>query len=69
MPGAFIPVPVRMFKLAAATVGKGDVVQRLGGFCQVDIEKTMRLLGWSPPVVLDEESRKAAKGYVCETTV
>ena len=43
-------------------VGKPDVAQRLCGSLQVDIEKTRRLLDWSPPLSLDEGLRKAAGG-------
>ena len=42
-------------------VGKQDVDQRLCGSLQVDIEKTRRLLGWSPPLTLDEGLRRAAR--------
>ena len=35
-------------------MGKQDVTQRLCGSLQVDIEKTRRLLGWSPPLSLDQ---------------
>ena len=41
-------------------VGKPDVAQRLCGSLQVDIEKTRRLLGWTPPLSLDEGMRRAA---------
>jgi hypothetical protein len=40
--------------------GKPDVAQRLCGFLQVNIEKTRRLLGWTPPILLDEWLRRAA---------
>ena len=55
-----IPVPVSWLKLATALVGKPDVAQRLCGSLQVDIEKTRRLLGWTPPLSLDEGLRRAA---------
>ena len=58
-PARLIPVPASWLKLAAALVGKPDVAQRLCGSLQVDIEKTRRLLGWSPPVSLDEGLRRA----------
>jgi UDP-glucose 4-epimerase len=61
-PARLVPVPVSWLKLAAAMVGKQDVAQRLCGSLQVDIEKTRRLLGWTPPVSLDEGLKKAAKG-------
>ena len=62
-PARLIPVPVSLLKLAAALVGKPDVAQRLCGSLQVDIEKTRRLLDWTPPLSLDQGLRKAAKGY------
>ena len=60
-PARLIPVPASWLKLAAAMVGKPDVAQRLCGSLQVDIEKTRRLLGWTPPLSLDEGLRRAAR--------
>ena len=51
-----------LLKLAVVLVGKPGVAQRLCGSFQVDIEKTRRLLGWSPPLSLDEGLRRAAAG-------
>jgi UDP-glucose 4-epimerase len=59
-PARLVPVPVSWLKLAAALVGKRDMAQRLCGSLQVDIEKTRRLLGWTPPLSLDEGLRRAA---------
>jgi len=39
--------------------GKGDAVQRLCGNLQVDISKAWQLLGWVPPVAMDEGLRRA----------
>ena len=66
-PARLIPVPASWLKLAAALVGKPDVAQRLCGSLQVDIEKTRRLLGWTPPLSLDEGLRRAA-GVDCDTS-
>jgi UDP-glucose 4-epimerase len=41
-------------------VGKPDLAQRLCGSLQVDIEKTQRLLGWTPPISLDEGLKRVA---------
>jgi nucleoside-diphosphate-sugar epimerase len=68
-PARLIPVPASWLKLAAAMVGKQDVAQRLCGSLQVDIEKTRRLLGWTPPLTLDQGLKKAAEGYVRETAI
>jgi UDP-glucose 4-epimerase len=58
-----LPVPASWLKVAASLVGKGDVAQRLCGSLQVDISKTRELLGWVPPVSLDEGLRRAAAGH------
>jgi nucleoside-diphosphate-sugar epimerase len=57
-PARLVPVPSYMLKLAAMLVGKQDVAQRLCGSLQVDIEKTRCLLGWAPPISLDEGLRR-----------
>ncbi|MGV8934797.1 MAG: UDP-glucose 4-epimerase family protein [Gallionellaceae bacterium] len=61
-PARLIRVPARILKLAATMIGKQDVAQRLCGSLQVDIEKTRRLLGWTPPLTLDQGLKKAAAG-------
>ena len=62
-PARLIPVPTSGLKLAATMVGKQDVAQRLCGSLQVDIEKTRQLLGWRPPLTLDQGLKKAAEGF------
>ena len=61
-PARLVPVPVSWLKLVAAGVGKSEVAQRLHGSLQVDIVKTRRLLGWVPPLTLDQGLKKAAEG-------
>ena len=68
-PARLIPVPVSVLKLGAALVGKPELAQRLCGSLQVDMSKTRELLGWTPPVSVDEGLKKAAKGYSRETAV
>jgi len=63
-PARLIPVPTGILQLGAALLGKRAMVQRLCGSLQVDISKARELLGWSPPVSVDEGLRLAAKG-VC----
>jgi nucleoside-diphosphate-sugar epimerase len=58
-PARLFPVPPSWLRLAAAMVGRQDVAQRLCGSLQVDIEKTRRLLGWTPPLSLNEGLRRA----------
>lgn len=59
-----LPVPAFLLSTAARLLGKGGVAQRLCGSLQVDIEKTCRLLGWTPPVSADEALRKAARHFL-----
>ena len=61
-PARLLPVPSSVLKLAGALLGKSDMVQRLCGSLQVDIAKTQDLLGWTPPVSLDEGLRRTALG-------
>lgn len=61
-PARLLPVPAGLLKLAATLVGKPDMAQRLCGSLQVDIEKTRQLLGWTPPLTLDQGLKKAAQG-------
>lgn len=57
-----LPVPASGLELGASLLGKRAVAQRLCGSLQVDIEKTRRLLGWSPPLTLDQGLKKAVEG-------
>ena len=62
-PARLIPVPAGWLEWAAALVGKRDVAQRLCGSLQVDSQKTRQLLGWNPPLTLDQGLKKAAEGW------
>jgi nucleoside-diphosphate-sugar epimerase len=57
-----IPIPAWVLRNAAAMVGKGDAVNRLCGNLQVDISKSRQLLGWTPPISVDEGLLRAVKG-------
>lgn len=48
------PMPVALLNLCAKLIGKQDIAQRLLGNLQVDITKNKTLLGWQPPISLDE---------------
>lgn len=54
-----LPVPVWALHAGAALLGKGAAVQRLCGNLQLDISKANKLLGWVPPVSVDEGLRRA----------
>ena len=49
-----IPVPARWLEMGLNMWGKRLIAQRLLGSLQVDISKTRELLGWVPPVSVDE---------------
>ena len=68
-PARLIPIPVMFLKVGAALVGKPAVAQRLCGSLQVDISKTRQLLGWTPPLTVDEGLKRAAEGYLHEASL
>jgi UDP-glucose 4-epimerase len=49
-------------------VGKRAIAQRLCGSLQVDISKTRDLLGWVPPLSVDEALQKTAQAYLSSLT-
>ena len=59
VPVRLLPVPVWALQAGASLLGKGDAVQRLCGNLQVDISKARSLLGWVPPVSVEEGLRRA----------
>ena len=59
-----VPVPRRVLMCAASLLGKQAIAQRLCGSLQVDISKARDLLGWTPPVSVDEALRKTAQHYI-----
>ena len=60
-PARLVSISPALLKFIAVMLGKGDVAQRLCGSLQVDIEKTRRLLGWRPPLTLDQGLEIAVK--------
>jgi nucleoside-diphosphate-sugar epimerase len=59
VPARLLPVPVWALQVGATLLGKGNAVQRLCGNLQVDISKARSLLGWVPPVSVEEGLRRA----------
>ena len=62
VPPRLLPVPVWALQAGASLLGKGEAVQRLCGNLQVDISKARTLLGWVPPVSVEEGLRRAMGG-------
>ena len=61
-----MPVPEVVLRSAATILGKAGVGERLCGSLRVDIGKTQRLLGWSPPVSVDEALERTARYFLDE---
>ena len=49
-----LPIPTKLGHAVFTLIGKSDMWQRLSGSLQVDSRTTMGLLGWKPPVTMDE---------------
>jgi nucleoside-diphosphate-sugar epimerase len=62
-PARLFYMPPELLKLGANVVRNPGIYQRLCGSLQVDIAKTRQLLGWIPPVPVDEGLRRAAEGF------
>ena len=62
-PACLFYVPHSLLKLGAQVVNKPGIYQRLCGSLQLDVAKTRQLLGWTPPVSVDEGLRRAAEGF------
>ncbi len=62
-PARLIPVPAKVLELGATLLGKQTIAQRLCGSLQIDISKTREVLGWTPPISVDEGLRRAAAGF------
>lgn len=68
VPARLLPVPVWLLQACARLLGKGDALQRVCGNLQVDILKARNLLGWNPPVSVDQGLRRAVLGMKNDET-
>jgi nucleoside-diphosphate-sugar epimerase len=59
-------VPAGLIARGAKLIGRPGIAQRLCGSLQVDISKTKELLGWTPPVSVDEGLRRTAAHWIEE---
>ena len=57
-PSRLISVPLYLLMLGSRLLGKTAVAQRFLGSLQVDISKARHLLGWEPPITVDEGLRR-----------
>lgn len=65
-PARLLPVPAAWLKAAAMLAGRGGQAQRLCGSLQVDIGKNRELLGWQPPLDVDQALRATAINFLKE---
>ena len=63
-PARLLPVPPVILAAGATLLGKRDFARRLCGSLCVDISKARTVLGWTPPVGVDEALRQAATGFL-----
>lgn len=63
-PARLLPVPAPLLEMACRTLGRNDLANRLCGSLQVDIRKTRELLGWTPPVTVDDALARTARYYL-----
>jgi UDP-glucose 4-epimerase len=68
-PASLIPIPASVLEAGAALLGRRDMAQRLCASLQVDISKARTLLGWNPPISVDEGLRRTAQGFLNEKIV
>jgi nucleoside-diphosphate-sugar epimerase len=62
-PARLFYVPPLLLKIGAQLVNKPGIYQRLCSSLQLDTTKTRQLLGWMPPLKVDEGLRRAAEGF------
>ena len=59
-----VPVPATVLMACAMLLGKREVANRLCGTLQVNITKVRKVLGWTPPVSVDEGLCRTAEHYL-----
>jgi nucleoside-diphosphate-sugar epimerase len=53
------PVPLWALQVTASVLGRGKTIHRLSSNLQVDISKARDLLGWMPPLSVDDGLKRA----------
>lgn len=60
-PARLISVSEKLLGVAGRLFGREDLIERLCGSLQVDITRTKEILGWSPPLTLNEGLVRACR--------
>lgn len=63
-PSRLLPVPVQWLSLVARLLHREDIHIRLCESLLVNIDRTREVLGWSPPVSVEDALRQAAFDYL-----
>lgn len=63
-PARLLPVPLSLLRAGGRLVGKSDLIDRLCGDLQVDGSHARDVLGWTPPVSVDEELSRTVKAWM-----
>jgi len=62
-PARLFYVPLSLLEFGARVMNKRGIYQRLCGSLRLDISKTQELLGWAPPLSVDEGLKRAGQVY------
>ena len=63
-PARLLPVPVPLITFTALLLGKRAVARRLLGSLIVDLSSARDILGWRPPVSMEDELKRTAKEFL-----
>ncbi len=58
-----MPVPVELLRWGSILSGKQKMFQQLCGSLTVDASKVRGILGWTPPLTMDQELQRTAKWF------
>lgn len=61
-PARLVAIPAGFLQLGATVVGKRAMAQRLLGSLQVDVSKARQVLGWQPPLTLEQGLKRCFDG-------
>ena len=67
-PAKQIPVAPWLLEFAFSLLGRPDFARRLSGSLQVDISRARTVLGWVPPVTVDDGLRRTAEHFLDSST-
>jgi len=62
-PARLVSTPLALMRLAGALAGKSEEIRRLTGNLVLDASKARQLLGWRPPLTLDQGLAETARWF------